>query len=396
MRVAVVAKRRAVVSETFIDAHIKHLPFEVVEYYQADWRGDPTGPGRLWPYWARLARRILGLRLEFRTFHDMVLAREFSRTRIDIVLAEFGTIGAQVYRATALAGIPLVVHFRGSDATDRSIVGPLEHEYPRMLKTARKVVCVSESLAVVVKRWLPEDAEVAVIPSGIDPKTFSGASPGSVGPNFIAVGRLVEKKAPHLTIQAFAQVAAQVPEATLVIIGDGPLRSLVVDEIARLGLGERIQLVGAVGQEVVAQLMRQSRCFVQHSVTAASGDAEGMPKAVSEAQTMGLPVVATVHAGIPEVVLQGETGILIEEHDVTGMAAAMMRLALDPGLADLMGNRAREHAVQLVSLDKTIDNISNILQEAWRSAQADEYPKASNSRAYRSSIRFFVRALRYS
>lgn len=396
LRVAVIAKRADVVSETFVAAHLEHLPFEVAAYYQTDWRGDAGAPGRLWPRWAKYAHRLLGMRFERRTFHDVVLARELRRARIDVVLAEFGTVGAQTYRAADLVGIPFVVHFRGSDATDRSIVGSVVHDYPKMLATARHVVCVSESLAQVVRQWMTDGSNISIIPSGVDPVEFDGATPALVGPSFLAVGRFVEKKAPHLTVRAFGRVVHEVPDADLVLVGDGPLRQRVIAEIARLGLEDRVQLVGFVGPGVVAELMRRSRCFVQHSVTAESGDTEGVPKAVSEAQMIGLPVVATRHAGIPEIVEDGVTGILVDEHDVEGMAAAMTRVALDPDLARRMGEVARDRAMTLVSLDRNIARIARLLSDAGSSNHSDEYPNASNSRSYNNWIRLFVRAVRYS
>jgi colanic acid/amylovoran biosynthesis glycosyltransferase len=83
--------------------------------------------------------------------------------------------------------------------------------------------------------------------------------------------------------------------------------------------------------------MRRARGFVQHSMVAPDGDSEGNPVAVMEAQLSGLPVVATRHAGIPEVVRDGETGVLVSEGDVDGMAAAMRRLVLEPALAARLG-----------------------------------------------------------
>src|SRR5690606_38663847 len=86
--------------------------------------------------------------------------------------------------------------------------------------------------------------------------------------------------------------------------------------------------------------------FVQHSMTAPDGDIEGMPVAILEAASSGLPVVSTYHAGIPEAVLHGQTGFLVEEVDVDGMAAYMVKLATDPLLARNLGLAARKHMEQ--------------------------------------------------
>ena len=100
---------------------------------------------------------------------------------------------------------------------------------------------------------------------------------------------------------------------------------------------EQVALLGALPQRQIVERMRLARGFVQHSLVAPDGDSEGNPVAVMEAQLCGLPVVATRHAGIPEVVLEEETGLLVDEGDVDGMAVAMRRLVLEPSLAGQFG-----------------------------------------------------------
>ena len=108
-------------------------------------------------------------------------------------------------------------------------------------------------------------------------------------------------------------------------------------------------------------LMESARAFVQHSVEAPSGDAEGTPVAVLEAGASGLPVVATRHAGIPDVVIEGKTGLLVEEHDVAGMADAMLRLIDDPPLAANLGAAARDHVRAHFSMERSIDRLWRII-----------------------------------
>jgi glycosyltransferase involved in cell wall biosynthesis len=115
--------------------------------------------------------------------------------------------------------------------------------------------------------------------------------------------------------------------------------------------------------------MRRARCFVQHSLRAADGDSEGTPVAILEASSCGLPVVSTLHAGIIEAVRDGESGFLVDEGDVDGMAAHMLRLVREPELAAKMGAAGRQHIEANYSSDKSLGRLRLVLQEAARKAR---------------------------
>ena len=173
----------------------------------------------------------------------------------------------------------------------------------------------------------------------------------------MAVGRFVEKKAPELTLLAFLKVRQEVPDARLVMIGDGPLRGPCQRICRALGLEEAVALPGAEPPPVVAARLRRARAFVQHSVTALDGDAEGTPVSVLEASACGLPVVATRHAGIKDVVEEGRTGLLVDEGDVEGMARHLLDLARDPALAARLGRAGRERIERHFSMDASIGKL---------------------------------------
>ena len=203
-------------------------------------------------------------------------------------------------------------------------------------------------------------------PYGVNPERFSGAKPADNGPIFLAVGRFVEKKAPYLTLLAFSKVVKEAPSSQLIMVGGGPLLGICRKLIEPLGLKDSVELLGPQPTEKIEQLMRQARAFVQHSLEADNGDSEGTPVAVIEAQMSGLPVIATRHAGIPDVVLDGVTGFLVEEGDVEGMASQMVRLAKDPVLAGRLGNSARRSALENFTLDRHIRELSEMIAEGCR------------------------------
>jgi glycosyltransferase involved in cell wall biosynthesis len=116
--------------------------------------------------------------------------------------------------------------------------------------------------------------------------------------------------------------------------------------------------------------MRAGRCFVQHSIEAASGDSEGTPVAVLEAGATGLPVVSTRHGGIPEVVIDGRTGLLVDEGDWQGMARAMATLAANPRLAAQLGAEARQHVEEHFSIDRSIARLWRIVESCAKRARS--------------------------
>jgi glycosyltransferase involved in cell wall biosynthesis len=175
---------------------------------------------------------------------------------------------------------------------------------------------------------------------------------------------MVEKKAPHLTIQAFAAARRRHPAARLRIIGYGPLMDACRSLVRTLDLADAVTFLGPQPPDVVRAEMRAARGFVQHSVQAASGDCEGLPVGILEAAASGLPVVATRHAGIPEAVLDGDTGILVDEKDVDAMALAMERILDDAGLAARMGRRGQAHVREHFSMERSIGQLWSIVNGA--------------------------------
>jgi glycosyltransferase involved in cell wall biosynthesis len=195
----------------------------------------------------------------------------------------------------------------------------------------------------------------------VDCSAFGGANPATAPATFLSVGRFTAKKAPDLTLRAFARVRQKVPGAQLRMVGFGPLLEPCRKLAGELGLDGAVTFLGACPPPVIQGEMRRARCFVQHSIVAPDGDSEGTPVSILEAGASGLPVVSTRHAGIPDVVLDGVTGLLVEEGDVEGMACALVRLALDPDLAARLGQAARQRIAEHFSLPDRIGRLWAIL-----------------------------------
>jgi glycosyltransferase involved in cell wall biosynthesis len=146
---------------------------------------------------------------------------------------------------------------------------------------------------------------------------------------------MVPQKAPILLLEAFRLAAARDPELTLDYVGGGPLVDAAAMFVRACELEHRVKIHGIVSEEEKYRLIRACGVFVQHSVTVpVTGHEEGLPAAIQEAMAHGMAVVSTRHSGIVEAVIEGETGLLVEEGDVKGMAEAFLRVS---PLAEALG-----------------------------------------------------------
>ena len=339
-RLCVITPYYPTVSETFIRGHVERLPAKTVLIH-----GWPPAVGDApvlsWPVRVgyKLHKRLARNGSTGETTAAYVTA--FRRFRPDVVLAEYGPTGVDVMEACRRANLPLVVHFHGYDASRREVLETYAEAYVELFRQAAGIVAVSREMQRrLISLGAPAE-KVHYNPCGVDCREFVGADPKNSSPTLLAVGRFVEKKGPKLTLQAFGRALSQAADARLRMIGDGPLLDECRQLIAELQIGHAVELLGAQPPSVVQHEMRHARAFVQHSIEASDGDCEGTPVGILEASASGLPVIATRHGGIPDVVIDGETGLLSDERDVSRMSENILRLLRDPQLASVLGTAAR-------------------------------------------------------
>ena len=365
LRIVLVTPSKGAPSETFIQAHIARLPFTIIPLYGHGWDLKNDNEQLLWPMARRLeslSRKILPRLDAF----DLVLARHLSATRADAVLAEYGTTGASLVAACLRARVPLFVNFFGFDASRKHVLERYRSAYQRLFAASAGIVAISGAMRERLEQLGAPPARLHLNPCGADPQRFCGAEPANSAPLFVAVGRFVEKKAPYLTVLAFREVVQACPQARLAMVGDGPLLGPTKRLAGALGISSHVDFLGVQSPDQVSALMRGARAFVQHSLEADDGDSEGTPVAIVEAQMTGLPVVSTRHAGIPEVVLDGETGYLVAEGDAVEMGARMKLLATDAGLAGRLGDAARQRALSHFTMERHISALAAIIAAGVR------------------------------
>ena len=372
------------VSETFLAAQAERLPGRVRVAHCGPLTcldGEPVlNQHRLARGWRKARRMALGQ--SWNAQQDAALAHAVATIRPDVVLAQYGPTGVRAAAACRAANVPLVVHFHGYDATRYRTLERFGVGYRALFEQASGVIGVSQAMLAQLRTLGCPADKLHHIPYGTDIQQFCGANPASAPPRFLAVGRLVEKKAPHLTLLAFARVVEHVPDATLTMVGDGPLRGICQDLIEGLQIANSVTLLGAQPHERVRDEMAAARGFVQHSLQAADGDCEGTPVAIIEASASGLPVVATRHAGIPDVVLHERTGRLVTERDVAAMADAMLAIARDALYAQTLGQAARARIEQHYRLDDSVARLADLLHDVARTpGQPAKVPHSSTALA---------------
>jgi colanic acid/amylovoran biosynthesis glycosyltransferase len=282
-----------------------------------------------------------------------------------LVHAQFGTDGVRALRVAERLGVPLITSLRGYDVSRSTsalfLSGRLswmQYALRRQVLQRRGALFLAVSKALrwqAIARGYPPERTLTHY-NGVDLDRFP-AGPG--GPDTILfVGRLVEKKGIETLLRAFALVRRARPGASLVIIGEGPLRPRL-EGLA----GESVRFLGGLAPDDVAGWMRRATMLAAPSVTARDGDAEGLPNVILEAAASALPAVGTDHAGIPEAIVEGETGFIVPEHDAGALADRLVTILGTPDLRARMGAAARALAENSFDFARQMRRLEEIYDE---------------------------------
>jgi len=279
----------------------------------------------------------------------------------DLIHAHFATDASAALAIQQQLWIPLVVTLHGYDVTctdealRRSTAGRVYLQRRQALWGRASVfVCVSEFVRQrALERGFPAE-KLWVHRIGIDVDFFWSDAARANGesharePLVLFVGRLVEKKGVAHLLRAMRLVEAQLPEARLAVLGDGPLRQTLEME-ARATL-QRCEFLGSQPSDTVRRWMQRAAVVAAPSVTATDGDSEGLCMVACEAQAMGVPVVSFAGTGMSEAVADGETALLVEQGNDGALAEAILTVLRDESLAERMGAAGRRRMRQLFNL----------------------------------------------
>ncbi len=286
-------------------------------------------------------------RLGFRQFGRIpsVLRKEIAKRKPALIHAQFGLGGALALPIAHYAGIPLVVTFHGGDATKdkhfesrRLMPTIFQRRRHTLAEEAVTIFCVSQFVRErLIARGFPA-AKLQTHYLGIDIPAEVALPPLGAAKTVLFVGRLVEKKGVDVLIDAMAMVRATNPSLTLTVVGDGPLRADLKRRATEAGI--QVDFKGWLKPQGVQAAIRRALLLAVPSRTAGDGDAEGLPTVIMEAMSLSVPVVASRHAGIPEIISHGVTGLLVPENDAAALAEAITTIDRDQELAGRLRGEA--------------------------------------------------------
>ena len=232
----------------------------------------------------------------------------------------------------------------------------------KLVDVARVIVTETDYAAQFLRERFPQRANsVHRIYNGLDLAEFERADFSSTPPLIIAVGRLIAKKGFAELIRACALLAERGKLFRCEIIGEGPLEKELRAQIAQLNLQNRFVLSGAKPQREVRQHLAAASVFVLPSVLDAEGGMDNLPTVIMEAMATGLPVISTNIAGIPEMVVQNETGFLVQPADPIALAKAIEDVIDDRLLAQRLGEAGHQRAQELFSIEKNVRELCALL-----------------------------------
>ncbi len=290
--------------------------------------------------------------------------------RYDILHCQFSTLTPRVLRhrrAGALSG-RVVAHFRGYDITDSvRRHGPQLHA--ETMSGADWFIANCRYFAGKAEALGADPARLSVVYTGVEPSRFAfrlRAGPARRRVRLLGVGRLVEKKGFVYAVRALAQLVASGIDAELRLIGDGPEGIALAREIAAHGLEGRVALLGARGEATIAAELEGADIFIAPCVTGADGAEDAPINTIKEAMCAGLPVIATRHGGVPELVTHDVTGLLAPERDADALAKAVRALLAAPQDWPRLTRAARTLVEQRFSMAAA----HQALREAYESARA--------------------------
>lgn len=338
-------------SETFIQRHVQDLlPGATLAI------GGPPGPDTIRDWDADGPLVDLGAMSDLRSVGRWI--RDYG---VQVLLGEYLDASLAWLGLAQELSLRFFAHAHGYDVS-RCLREPVHRREYLRYREAAGVITMSEwSRARLIDLGLPPD-RIHVIPYGVDVPDAVAERPLREGATVLAVGRMVAKKAPIVTLDAFRRAGQALPGLRFDYVGAGPLRPAVLQFVAAFGLGDRVLLHGGQPNATVRRLMDTADIFVHHGMTDPdTGDEEGLPVVILEAMAAGLPVVASRHAGIPEAVEDGVTGLLVDEGDSRGMADRIEQLARDRALRLRMGLAGWARARDCFSWSRERDDLLRLL-----------------------------------
>ncbi len=267
----------------------------------------------------------------------------------DLVLCQFGVCGIEYLEKTKDLNLPakLVTFFRGYDISE--YIKDNRNCYDELFKRGDYFMSNCEFFRKrCIELGCPPEA-IQVCYSSIDCELFSYCERSfdmHESIRIITAGRLTKKKGIEDSIHAVAKALEKYPNIEYIIAGSGYLKDSLEELVKQLGIEKNVIFTGGYSSNDLAKLLATGHIFLGPSVTSPDADQDAIPNTLKEAMATGLPVISTNHGGIPEMVIDGVNGLLVEEHDIEGLTEKIMYLIEHPLVCQSLGKEGRKTVVQ--------------------------------------------------
>jgi len=264
----------------------------------------------------------------------------------DIIHGHFGLDSYRLISLSKKAGIPLIVNFYGHDVVRLPREFGWKARYKKLKKQLAWAIAVSDDMKEnLIKLGFDKD-KVSTIKLAVDVEAIEFKERKKASPKIMMVGRVVEKKGFIYALRAIEVLRDQYPELTFDIYGDGELMPDLKKFVADHKLGNIVTFHGFTDNEDVFKALYEHDILLVPSVQARDGDREGMPQTTVEGLATGIPVVAAAHAGLPELIENKESGLLVEERNPEELAEAICQLIEDPDLVNKVSINGRKRVLE--------------------------------------------------
>ncbi len=319
-------------------------------------------------------------------FRKRDIDRVLMENNVGLIHAHFGWSGISALPIALKYNLPLITTFYGIDATRMLRYFSYRRNIKKLFNISKLILVMSQDMKQDLIKAGCDERKIKMHYIGVE------ITEGNIrrdetddAVQILMCGRFVEKKGFEYGIRAYEGVRGEGGQGDrgtggtgereiggqgdkgrggrdvrLVIVGDGRLRRRIESLVQSPGIEPYVSLTGFLTAKKVREKMVESDIFLAPHITARNGDKEGMPTTVKEAMAVGLPVVSTYHAGIPEVVEDKKSGFLVKERDVDGLSSCLDRLIDNSLLREKMGERGREIIKERFTLDKKIRELEEI------------------------------------
>ncbi|MEO6846966.1 MAG: glycosyltransferase family 4 protein [Chthoniobacterales bacterium] len=272
--------------------------------------------------------------------------------------SHFAGVGARVlWWVKKFYGIDYSFTAHANDVFCEEVKSPVTRE--KLFRDAKLIVTVSDySARFLCEKYPFAASKIHRVYNGMDLNRFQKSDPDPANPLILTVGRYIAKKGFMDLIDACAQLKDRL--FTCLIIGEGPLEQVLKERIAAHGLEEKVKITGPRSQSEIIELLKKTTLFALPCIDAGEDGRDNLPTVLMEAMAASVPVISTPVAGVPEMVIDGETGYLVLEKNPRALANRIEALLDDPVACRRMGEKGRLHAEQNFSLDITSSALCNL------------------------------------